>query len=177
MPIKSIIIGSLDGYWKKIGRVIIANAAAITPFKESDIDNATAGSLLKYATEKGILALMLRCRISQQSGSAAFDLKGAKGEIPEPLTDTTNDVPFERFYDDLATTVTFTTSSGAIAAQRGGYYADGFSVAGVDYTLKGIGSVNKNAKTTFGDFLGFPFQAAILTAITGSWAELDISYS
>lgn len=172
MPIKSIVIGSLDGYWKKIGRVTTANLVALTPFKESDIDTATAGSLLKYEVEKGVIGLMLRCRISTQSGSAAFDLKVARGEEP----DLTIANPVEKFYTDIATTVTFTTSGSAVAAQRGGYYADGFSIAGVDYSLKGFGWANKEI-TTFADFLGFPFQAAVLTAITGTWAELDISYA
>jgi len=177
MAINPVIIGSRDGYWQKVGRVTIVNAASITPFKESDIDGATAGSLLKYEVERGMLALMLRCRIATQSGSARFDLKVAKGEIEEPLTGASIKTPFEKFYDNLATEVTFTTGVGAIAAERGGFYADGFSVAGTDDSLKGIGSVNANAKTTFVDILGFPFNALILTAITGDWAEIDISNS
>ena len=165
----AVNIGSLSEAFVKIGRVTAANASDLSPFKASDIAGADTGSLILYELAKGTLPLMIRVRLDAQSKSVTFQLKVAK---PEAVEDGTS---YEKFYDEAAT-ITFTTSASAIAAGRGGYYADGVSFD-VDDTLKGFGSMNKYAKCTFGDVLGFLHQALICTAITGTWADIDITNS
>lgn len=164
-----VVIGSLGEAFANIGRVTVANASDLSPFKASDIAGADTGSLITYELAKGTLALMIRARLAIQSGSATFELKVAK---PEAVEDGTT---YEKFYDEAATII-FTTSASAIAAERGGFYADGISIS-VDDTLKGIGSLNKHAKCTFGDVLGFLHQALVCTALTGAWADIDVTNS
>jgi queuine/archaeosine tRNA-ribosyltransferase len=43
--------------------------------------------------------------------------------------------------------------------------------------MKGIHDFNKWAKTIFTDVLGFQNHALVCTAITGAWAEVDITNS
>ncbi|MCK5614306.1 hypothetical protein KAR91_71230 [Candidatus Pacearchaeota archaeon] len=165
----TVNIGSLAEAWKNIGRVTVAETDTnLAPYKESDIDGAASGSLIKYALEKGTLPLMIRARLDAKSKSTTFKLKVAKNENNDGTA-------YEKFYDEAAT-ITFTTSANAIAAERGGFYADGVSFD-VDDTLKGFGSCNKWAKCTFGDILGFLNQALVCTAITGAWADIDVTNS
>ena len=157
-------IGSLLEALFKIGRVTVANGNAITPYKSSDLDKATSGSMLKDELAKGQLPIMIGAVLAIQSGSVTFNLKRAKRQ------EAINGVQPEAFYDD-ATTITFTTSGTAIAAENGGFYADGITI-GNEYMIKGLTDLGRYFKVTYGDLFGFPLYALECTAITGAWADI-----
>ena len=164
-----VVIGSLSSAFQNIGRITAVNAVDLKPFTGPDIQTATDGSKLIYELDKGTLPLMLRARLDAVSKSVTVQLKVAKKEAVD-------DVTYSEFYDE-AVEITFTTSADAIAAERGGFYADGFSIVGTDNTFKGIAAFNKYAKTTFVDVMGFLKQAIVCTALTGAWADIDITNS
>lgn len=163
-----ISIGSLEDAFVKIpGQITALNAVDISPFKESDLETATDGSLLSFMLDKGTLPLMLRARLAAQSNSVTVKLRKAKNEAKE------NTTSYEKFYDFIAE-VTFSTSASAIAAERGGYYADTFAIVS-DESLKGIGSEGTLQKVTYLDVLGFLSQAIECTGKQTAWAEFDIT--
>ena len=161
-----IIIGSLADAWENVGKISAVNVATISPYYESDIDDATENSFLKYELQKGTLPLMIRARLDAQSKSVTLQLKVAKKEAVSGST------VYEKFYDE-AVEITFSTSASAIAAERGGYYADTFAIVGTDNSFKGIGSFHKHAKCTYVDVVGFLNQALICTALTASCAPIN----
>jgi len=122
----SVVIGSGSDEWSEVGSITVVNAISLGGHKESEMAALEPGSFLKFASLAGAMFAMMRWRLGGQSESMTVKLYSSKPE----------NGAFERVYDERAT-IAIATGPSALAAERGGFFADAAVVTG-DETLKGI---------------------------------------
>lgn len=122
----AVVVGSGSDEWSNVGQITAVNAIALGGQKESEMAVLTDGSFLKFNSLAGAMFAMMRWRLGGQGESMTVGLYGSKPE----------DGDFERVYD-LRGTIVISTGGAALAAERGGFFAEVASVTG-DETLKGI---------------------------------------
>ena len=169
-PVVSAIGTLAHAFFSVTGQltVAVASATALSPFTQTEIDGAVAGSVLQHELLKDALPLMIRVRLQAINSSVTIRVKAAKPE----------DGGNKKFYEEFAE-ITFATSANAISAERGGFYCDTApAIVGTDKTLKGFAFVGKYANTSYVDMLGFQSLALECSALdTAEWAEIDITNS
>ncbi|MCK5603937.1 hypothetical protein KAR91_18765 [Candidatus Pacearchaeota archaeon] len=159
-PIPGIVaIGSVEGAWEDAGDMTVVNTSSFTTFVESDMLTATAGSFLEFDISPSPLLKTFRPRLGAISETAVIDIYRSK---EEPGSN-------ERFYDRIAT-LTIVTSASAIAAEGGGFYADGTTaiVAADDVSLKGFNFEGNNARVAVVDLLTHDKIIAVCTTMPAS---------
>ena len=160
-PIPGIIaIGSVESAWEDAGDMTVVNGAAtFTTFTETNMQTATADSFLEFDISPSPLLKTFRPRLGAISEVAVVDVYRSKEESGSN----------ERFYDRIAT-LTITTTANAIAAESGGFYADGATAiaASNDVSLKGFKFEGNNARVALVDLLTHDKLIIVCTTMPAS---------